>query len=89
MIDRQAQQAFHFHGPNRITINANTNHLAEPFTEQVTLKVTASQKNLLLKDAKKAGYSNLSIYARDMILIGLAARPFLNRSLKDLINKKF
>ena len=82
------QQAFHFHGPNTVTINANANNLAEPFTEPISLKVTQTQKNALIKDCEKAGYSNLSLFIRDMILVGQAARPFLNRTFKDLINKK-
>ena len=86
---RMRQQHFEFHGPCTLNITNNNGYLSEPFTEPVSLKVTLSQKNELIQDAKAAGYSNLSVYMRDMLVLGKSVRPFINRTLKDLIGKNF
>ncbi len=78
------QQTFHFHGPSTLNFG-QPGHLAEPFTEPVSIKVTPSQKNKLIQDAKEAGYTNLSIFVRDMIRVGWHPRfEELMRELKEM-----
>jgi len=82
-----SQQTFHFHGPNTVTINQNTQPIIEPCTETLSFKTGASVKQEWLEDAKAAGYSNFSIYLRDMVSIGKALRPFLNHTIHDILKQ--
>jgi predicted DNA-binding protein len=57
----------------------------ESYSEAVTIRLTPSQKQKIHNLAKKYGYTDRSIFLRDVIQIGIQVMPFLNSTVKDLI----
>ena len=83
------QQVFNYGGTNHVTINNNPSNPfseIEPFTEPVTIKLGETSKKQLIKMAQKCGYTNLSVFLRDMIKIGTKVYPHLNKTLSDILS---
>lgn len=58
----------------------------EPITEAITIKFGEICKKRLEILCKKNGYSQLSVYLRDMIKLGIKAHPHLNKTLSDILS---
>ena len=54
--------------------------------QPLTFKVTERQKGYLVMLSMELGYSSLSAFLRDMVLLGANLAPYMDRTIKDLLS---